>query len=117
MIKIYHNPRCRKSREGLEILEKSGKEFEVIKYLEIVPTQSEIKKIIEQLGIEPIDLVRKNEAIWKEKFKSLSLSNDEIIKAMHTFPKLIERPIVVKDNTAVIGRPPANIDSLINRTV
>lgn len=117
MIKIYHNPRCRKSREALEILETSGKDFEVIKYLENVPTQSEIKKIIEQLGIEPIDLVRKNEAIWKEKFKSSSLSNNEIIKAMHTFPKLIERPIVVKDNEAAIGRPPSNIESLINKNV
>ena len=66
MIKIYHNNRCRKSREGLKILEESGKDFEVIKYLEEVPSKSELKQIIVKLGISPIELVRKNEAIWKE---------------------------------------------------
>ena len=67
MIKIYHNPRCRKSREGLAILEKSGKEFEIIRYLEDVPSKEELKTLIDYLGIAPMDLVRKNEAVWKEK--------------------------------------------------
>lgn len=114
MIKIYHNPRCRKSREGLEILENSGKKFEVIKYLEDIPTKEELRDIINCLDIKPINLVRKNEAIWKENFKSLSLSDEEIIDAMIAHPKLIERPIVVKNSKAVIGRPPTNIDVLIN---
>ncbi len=114
MIKIYHNPRCRKSREGLEILEQSGKKFEVIKYLDDVPTPSELKKIIDLIGIKPIDLIRKNEAVWKEKFKDLSLSDTELLEAMATYPKLIERPIVVKEGKAVIGRPPSNIVALIN---
>ena len=114
MIKIYHNPRCKKSREGLEILEKSGKKFEIVKYLENIPTKQEFKEIISYLDMEPIDLVRKTETIWKEKFKSKSLSSEEIIDAMLTYPKLIERPIVVKDKKAVIGRPASNIDSLIN---
>ena len=113
MIKIYHNPRCKKSREGLEILEQSGKKFEVIKYLENVPTIKELKDVIACLGIEPIHLVRKNEAIWKEKFKGRSLSENEVIEAMITFPKLIERPIVVKDSRAVIARPAAKINTLL----
>ncbi len=113
MIKIYHNPRCRKSREALELLENSGKKFEVIKYLENVPTKKELEEIINCLGIEPIQLVRKNEAIWKEKFKGQSLSEAEVLDAMLAFPKLIERPIVVKDSSAVIARPAAKINALI----
>ena len=114
MIKIYHNPRCKKSREGLEILEKSGKKFEIVKYLENIPTKQELKEIISYLHMEPIDLVRKKETIWKEKFKSKCLSSEEIIDIMLTYPKLIERPIVVKDKKAVIGRPASTIDPLIN---
>lgn len=95
MIIIYHNNRCSKSRSGLEILKKSGKDFKVIKYLENVPTKSELKALIKLLGIEPIDLVRKNEAIWKSNYKNKDISNDSIINAMLEHPKLIERPIVV----------------------
>lgn len=113
MIKIYHNPRCRKSREGLAILEKSGKEFEVVKYLEDVPSKEELKTLIDYLGIAPIDLVRKNEAVWKEKFKGKTLTEDEVITAMVENPKLIERPIVVNGEKAVLGRPPERISSLL----
>ena len=113
MIKIYHNPRCSKSRQGLEILEKSGKEFEVVKYLEVIPTEKELIDIIKLLNISPINLVRKNEKIWKENYKGKDLSNTEIIKAMIDNPKLIERPIVVKNNKAVVGRPPESILELI----
>ncbi len=109
MISIYHNPRCRKSREGLEILENSGKEFEVIKYLEDIPSEKELKQIIKLLGIKPLDLVRKNEAIWKSDYKGKSLSDADIIKAMITHPKLIERPIVINNQSAVVGRPPSTI--------
>lgn len=114
MIKIYHNPRCRKSREGLEILENSGKKFEVIKYLEEIPTKKELKEVINCLEIKPINLVRKSESIWKEKFKNQQLNDDEILEAMISYPKLIERPIVIKNNSAVIGRPSENISKLIN---
>ena len=113
MIKIYHNPRCRKSREGLTILENSGKEFETIKYLEEVPSEATLKEIISLLGISPIQLVRKTEQIWKENYKGKELSDIEIIKAMIENPKLIERPIVIHKNKAVIGRPPENIISII----
>ena len=113
MIKIYHNNRCSKSRCGIQALEKSGKEFEIVKYLEDVPTKSELKKIIKLLGITPIELVRKNEVIWKENFKGKTLSDDEIIEAMVSNPKLIERPIVINGDKAVIGRPTEKILEII----
>lgn len=112
MIKIYHNPRCRKSREGLELLEKSGKEFEVVKYLEKIPSKEELREVINCLGITPENLVRKNETIWKEKFRGSLLSDEEILDAMITYPKLIERPIVINGTKAVIGRPSENINSI-----
>ncbi len=115
MIKIYHNPRCRKSREGLAILEKSGKDFEVIKYLEEVPSHEELKSILKILAIPPMELVRTNEAIWKENFKRKSMTDEEIITAMANHPKLIERPIVISNDKGVIGRPPQNIDSLLDQ--
>lgn len=113
MIKIYHNNRCGKSRCGLDILEKSGKDFEIIKYLEKIPTKKELEHIIKLLGITPSDLVRKNEAIWKENYKNKSLTDEAIINAMIRYPKLIERPIVINGNKAVIGRPPENILGII----
>jgi len=113
MIKIYHNPRCSKSRQGLAILEESGKAYEIIKYLENEVDVEQLKAIISKLDIKPIDLVRKNEAIWKSNYKGKSLSDKEIIDAMVTNPKLIERPIVVNENNAVVGRPPEIILNII----
>ena len=113
MIKIYHNNRCRKSRAGVELLEASGKDFEIVKYLDNVPSKTELKNIIKILNIAPIDLVRKNESIWKEHYKGKDLSDDEIINAMIENPKLIERPIVVNGNKAVIGRPTEKIRDII----
>ncbi|MDN3618853.1 MULTISPECIES: arsenate reductase (glutaredoxin) [Polaribacter] len=113
MIKIYHNPRCSKSRQGVEILENSKKEFEIVKYLEEIPSEKELTEIIKMLNISPIKLVRKTEKIWKENYKGKELSDKEIIKAMIEYPKLIERPIVINNNKAVIGRPPENIKSII----
>lgn len=113
MIKIYHNPRCSKSRQGVAILEASKKEFEIVKYLEEVPTEKELLEIIKILGISPIQLVRKTEKIWKEEFKGKELSDSEIVKIMIENPKLIERPIVINNKKAVIGRPPENIATII----
>jgi arsenate reductase (glutaredoxin) len=113
MIKIYHNNRCSKSRIGLKLLEDSGKEFQVINYLENTPDKYELKKIISMLGIKPIELVRKNELIWKEKFKNKTLSDDEIIEILIKNPKLIERPIVLNGNKAVIGRPSEKINDIL----
>jgi arsenate reductase (glutaredoxin) len=113
MIKIYHNNRCSKSRCGLEVLEKSGKAFEIVKYLENVPSKKELTDIIKLLKIKPIDLVRKNEAIWKSDFKGKELSDAEIISAMIENPKLIERPIIINGSKAVIGRPAEKILEII----
>ena len=105
MIKIYHNNRCSKSRCAIALLEEQGKDFEVIKYLEDVPSEEDLKNIIKLLGIYPIELVRKNEAIWKDNYKGKELTDAQIIQAMLTNPKLIERPIVINNGKAVIGRP------------
>jgi|TARA_B110000240_G_C13313018_1_gene373650 arsenate reductase len=113
MIKIYHNPRCSKSRQGVELLETSGKEFEIIKYLDNNFTELTLTEVLQLLNISPIDLVRKNEKIWKENFKGTAMSDAEIIIAMVENPKLIERPIVVNKNKAVIGRPSEEILSII----
>jgi arsenate reductase len=113
MIKIYHNPRCRKSREGLAILENARKEFEIVKYLDNVPSEEILTEIIKLLDISPMQLVRKTEKIWKENYKGKELSDAEIIKAMTLNPKLIERPIVINNKKAVIGRPPENIIAII----
>ena len=113
MITIYHNNRCSKSRNALEILKKSNEKFKIINYLETVPNKKDIKTLLKQLGLEPIDLVRKNEIIWKENYRDQSLSSSQIIDAMIKYPKLIERPIVVKNDKAVIGRPPELIIDLI----
>ena len=113
MIKIYHNPRCSKSIQGVKILENSKQNFETIFYLVNIPTESELREIIDLLKISPIELVRKNEKIWKERFRGIELTDHEIIKAMIQNPKLIERPIVIHNKKAVIGRPPENINSII----
>ncbi|WP_439128775.1 arsenate reductase (glutaredoxin) [Polaribacter sp.] len=113
MIKIYHNPRCRKSREGLAIIENSGKEFEIIKYLDANLSETELTEIINLLNISPINLVRKTEKIWKENYKGKELSDKEIVIAMLKNPKLIERPIVINNNKAIVGRPPENITTII----
>ena len=113
MIKIYHNPRCRKSREGLQLLENSGKEFEIVKYLDNAPSKEELTSIIELLDISPIQLVRKNEKIWKENYKGKELSDDNIIEAMVQNPKLIERPIIINNNKAVIARPAESIFEIL----
>ncbi len=113
MVSIYHNPRCSKSRQGLALLEESGKEFEIIKYLENLLSIEKLEDIITKLDINPIDLVRKNEAIWKSDYKGKTLSDREIIEAMVANPKLIERPIVINGTKAVVGRPPETILSII----
>lgn len=113
MIKIYHNPRCRKSREGLQLLKESKQEFKIIEYLKEIPSFNELKLIINLLGITPFELIRKNESIWKKNYKGKELTNDEVIRAMIENPKLIERPIIINKEKAVIGRPPENIKYIL----
>ena len=109
MISIYHNPRCSKSREGLAILENEKVNFQVIKYMDQLLSIEELKEIVRLLKIQPLELVRINESIWKENFKNLELSDVDIIAAMAKHPQLIERPIVINGTKAVIGRPPQRI--------
>ncbi|GIJ95455.1 arsenate reductase (glutaredoxin) [Capnocytophaga stomatis] len=113
MIKIYHNPRCSKSRCGLDLLKESKKEYEVVDYMKNPPKKEEIIDILSKLNISPLDLVRKNETIWKENFKHKNLTDEEIIQAMADFPQLIERPIVIVGDKAIIGRPTEKINELL----
>ncbi len=113
MIKIYHNPRCKKSREGLKVLEESGQKFKIVEYLKTTLSFNELKSIINLLDITPIELIRKNEAIWKDHYKGKILDDDEIIYLMIEYPKLIERPIVINKQKAIIGRPPEDIKQVL----
>lgn len=113
MIQIYHNSRCGKSRECLIFLEKSGQEYEIIKYLEYVPSFEELKEVIKKLGITPLELVRKKEKLWITDFKGKSMTDDEIIQAMVSNPILIERPIVINGEKAVIARPLENAATIL----
>ncbi len=106
MIVIYHNPRCSKSRACLKILETSEVEHEVVKYLDSDLEEEKLQDIIGLLKIKPIDLIRKKETLWKENFKNLEFTDKELIAVMVKYPKLIERPIIINGNKAVIGRPP-----------
>lgn len=113
MFTIYHNPRCSKSREGLQILEDSGVDYTLVKYMDDPLSLAELRKLVKQLGISPIDLVRQNETLWKEMYKGKSLSDEAILQAMAENPRLIERPIVVSGNRAIIGRPPEKIRTFL----
>ena len=113
MLTIYHNPRCRKSREGLAILEESGKEFQTRLYLKEPLSKAELKSVIQQLGIAAIDLVRTNEKVWKSDYKGKDLSDEEVLDAMLAHPALIERPVVSDGHRAVIGRPPDTISGFL----
>ena len=113
-MKIYHNPRCRKSREGVQYLTDRGVEFEIIEYLKDNLSKETIQILLNKLNITALNLIRKNEKIWKENFKDKNLSEKELIEVLHKEPKLIERPIIESESLAVIGRPKENIDSLFN---
>lgn len=104
-MKVYHNPRCGKSREALSLLEKKKIKHEVHLYLKEGLTQTEIKDLLKKLKIDPIDLIRTNEKEYKDNFANKKMSNAALIKAIAKYPKLLQRPIVVKGNKAIIARP------------
>lgn len=104
-IKIYHNTRCSKSREVCTLLEKKKVKTKVIEYLKTPPTQTEIKELLKMLEMKAVDLVRKKEPIFMEKYEGKKLTETQWIKAMAQNPILIERPIIVKGKKAIIGRP------------
>ncbi|MGC6429001.1 MAG: arsenate reductase (glutaredoxin) [Flavobacteriales bacterium] len=113
MIIIYHNNRCRKSREAVSLLAKNKIDFEVIEYLKTPISENQLRKILSYLDINALELIRTNESDWKTKFKGKQMTEDELIKAMIEYPKLMERPIVVKGNRAVIARPAEKISKII----
>ena len=111
---IYHNPRCSKSRQTLKLIEEKGIEPEIILYLEKPPTVSVLSKIVDYLQMKPRALLRKGEDEYKTfNLKDITLDNSIILKIMSENPKLIERPIVLSGNRAIIGRPPENVLELI----
>jgi arsenate reductase len=109
MLTIYHNPRCRKSRETLNFIKDAGHEVEIIEYLKDPPTEEDLRQVVKKLGISVSDLLRKNEAVFKEKYKGQEINEDDWYKILSENPILIERPIVVKDGDAILGRPPENV--------
>jgi arsenate reductase (glutaredoxin) len=110
---IYHNPKCTKSRQTLALLQENGIEPTVVEYLKTPPTAAELKAIVAKLGIEPEQLVRKGEDVYKENFAGKTLTDAQWIDAMVKHPILIERPIVVSGTRAVLGRPPENVKPLL----
>lgn len=113
-LKIYHNPRCSKSRQTLEIINNKGVEVDIVEYLANPPSKQELQSVLKALNLKPQDIMRKKEAEYKEAgLDDLKLSEADQIEKMIQFPKVIERPIVIKGNRAVIGRPPENVLELI----
>jgi arsenate reductase len=104
MIQIYHNPRCGKSRNCLALLEEKNSEYLIIKYLDTPPTYEELESLLSKLKLEPIALVRQKEKVWIENFKNKFLTDEEIIKTMILHPILIERPILIKGDKAMVAR-------------
>ena len=109
----YHNPRCKKSREGLQLLEEKGLQPEVILYMTEPLSPMDLEDILVKLDIDAEDLIRSKEAVWKEEFKDKELSEDELVLAMIEYPQLMERPILVNGDKAVIGRPTENLLDII----
>jgi arsenate reductase (glutaredoxin) len=111
MLTIYHNPRCSKSRQTLSLIEENNQDVTVIEYLKTPLSKDDIHQLLQALSVSPIEMMRTKEAEFKE--QNLKTADDEtLINAMVNTPKLIERPIVVKNDKAIIGRPPENVLTL-----
>jgi len=110
---IYHNPACTKSRETLALIRSRGHEPRVIEYLKTPPSETELTAIVRKLGIKPLELVRRNEQVFKDKYAGKTLADKEWIKALVANPILIQRPIVVRGAEAAIGRPPEDVERLL----
>lgn len=112
MLTIYHNPRCSKSRQTLQLIEAAGAEVTVVEYLKTPLNSEEVTTLTQQLGVSAIEMMRTKEAEFKEQ-NLKEASEQELIAAMVSTPKLIERPIVVKGEKAIIGRPPENVNAFL----
>ena len=106
---IWHNPKCSKSRQALELLHDKGADIEVVKYLETNPTKEQIKDLLSKLCISPRELMRTKEELYKELLLKDEKEDDKLIDAMVNYPKLIERPIIITEKGVVIGRPPEKV--------
>jgi arsenate reductase (glutaredoxin) len=115
MISIYHNKRCAKSREAYSFLESVGEEVQVIDYLNHPPDRATLKSLLKKLNISAKELVRVKEKVFQDEYKGKTMSEEDYINAMLKHPVLIERPIVVKGNSAVIGRPFERVTEFINQ--
>ena len=114
LVKIWHNPKCSKSREALSILENSTCKSEIINYLEVTPTSNEIKDTLKMIGISPRELMRTKEDIYKELNLADETNEEKLVEAMRLNPILIERPVLFKNNRAIIGRPSSIIEDFLN---
>ena len=112
-MKIYHNPRCSKSRQAIAYLDEKGLSYEIVKYMDNPFSKSELRDLLDKIGIGPAELLRKNEKFYKDQIKGGDWTEDQLVDFMLIEPKLIERPIVEKGEKAVIGRPTESIDSLL----
>lgn len=113
MITIYHNPRCSKSRQGLDLVKESGQDFEIRDYTREPLSEEELRSLLQSLNMAPLELVRTEEKLWKENYKGKDLNDKELIRVMIQHPSLIQRPIVAKDGKAVVGRPSEKISDLL----
>lgn len=114
-MKILHNPRCGKSRNCLAILDENSIDYQIIKYLETPLSKEEIINLLKMLSLSPLDLVRQKEEIWVQKFKNKVLTDEKIIDALVEFPILIERPILIDGNKAIIAREQEKITAFIKK--
>lgn len=112
-IKIYFNPKCYKCRQTLEIIEEKGCTVKIVEYLKDTPTGKELKEILQKLGLKAEQIIRKKEVLFKENFKGKTFSEEEWLKILVQNPVLIERPIVISGDKAILGRPPENVLTLI----
>jgi arsenate reductase len=109
-VEIFHNPRCSKSRQTLQLLQDQGVEPEITEYLKTPPTKQQLIQVLDMLGMEPRELMRKKESEYREQgLDNPELTREQLIQAMIEHPKLIERPIVIKDGKAALGRPPEQV--------
>ena len=112
-MKIYHNPKCSKSRATLKYINEKGVSVDIVEYLKHPPTKQELQSILEKLKMAPIDIIRVGELLWKEHYANRELSPEQVLDAIVKNPILLERPIVIDGDRAIIGRPPENVLALL----
>lgn len=115
-LRIYHNARCSKSRSACALVAEAGVVAEIVNYLETPPTEAELRDLLRKLGMQPSELVRRGEAVFVECYGGRDLSEDEAFEALLAHPILMERPIVVRGDRAVVARPPERVRELLSKS-